>query len=83
MLHIGCHLSIGKGFEHIGKEAESIGADTFQFFTRNPQGGKAKDIDAKEFSSKLLTTVMYSSEIQSKDENICISIKIGSDHEKD
>ncbi len=48
MLHIGCHLSISKGFEHIGKEAESIGADTFQFFTRNPQGGKAKEIDAKD-----------------------------------
>lgn len=48
MLHIGCHLSISKGFEHIGKEASSIGADTFQFFTRNPQGGKAKDIDAAD-----------------------------------
>ena len=46
MLHIGCHLSISQGFQHIGKEAVSIGADTFQFFTRNPQGGKAKDIDA-------------------------------------
>lgn len=45
MLHIGCHLSVSKGFEHIGKEASSIGADTFQFFTRNPQGGKAKDLD--------------------------------------
>ena len=48
MLHIGCHLSISKGFLHIGKEAQSIGADTFQFFTRNPQGGKAKDIDAAD-----------------------------------
>ena len=45
MLHIGCHLSISKGFAHIGKEALSIKADTFQFFTRNPQGGKAKEID--------------------------------------
>lgn len=45
MLHIGCHLSVSKGFEHMGKEALSIGADTFQFFTRNPQGGKAKDMD--------------------------------------
>ena len=45
MLHIGCHLSIAKGFAHIGKEALSINADTFQFFTRNPQGGQAKDID--------------------------------------
>ena len=48
MLHIGCHLSISKGFEHIGQEAKSIGADTFQFFTRNPQGGKAKDIDTED-----------------------------------
>lgn len=51
MLHIGCHLSISKGFLHIGKEAASIGADTFQFFTRNPQGGKAKDIDATDAES--------------------------------
>lgn len=52
MLHIGCHLSSVKGFEHMGKEALSIGADTFQFFTRNPRGGKAKDInpeDVKKF----------------------------------
>ena len=48
MLHIGCHLSISKGFMHIGKEAASVGADTFQFFTRNPQGGKAKEIDAAD-----------------------------------
>lgn len=45
MLHIGCHLSSVNGYEHMGKEALSIGADTFQFFTRNPRGGKAKDID--------------------------------------
>lgn len=48
MLHIGCHLSISKGFYHIGQEAKSINADTFQFFTRNPQGGKAKDIDVAD-----------------------------------
>lgn len=48
MLHIGCHLSISKGFTHIAKEAKSIGADTFQFFTRNPQGGKAKEIDVAD-----------------------------------
>lgn len=45
MLNIGCHLSASKGFEHMGKEALSIGANTFAFFTRNPRGGKAKDID--------------------------------------
>lgn len=48
MLHIGCHLSSVKGFEHMGREALSIGADTFQFFTRNPRGGKAKDIDPED-----------------------------------
>lgn len=45
MLTIGCHISIAKGFYHAGKEAVSIGANTFQFFTRNPRGGKAKALD--------------------------------------
>ncbi len=45
MLYIGCHLSSVKGFENMGKEALAIGANTFAFFTRNPRGGKAKDID--------------------------------------
>ena len=45
MLHIGCHLSSSKGFENMAKTAMSIDADTFQFFTRNPRGGKARDID--------------------------------------
>lgn len=52
MLRIGCHLSMAKGFLHMGKEAESIGANCFQFFTRNPRGGKAKEwkeTDVKAF----------------------------------
>lgn len=48
MLHIGCHLSVTKGYLHMGKEALSIGADTFQFFTRNPRGGKAKELDIED-----------------------------------
>ncbi|MDO5413902.1 MAG: deoxyribonuclease IV [Bacillota bacterium] len=48
MLYIGCHLSSVKGFENMGKEAVAIGANTFQFFTRNPRGGKAKDIDPED-----------------------------------
>ena len=48
MLNIGCHLSISKGFTHIAEEALSIKANTFQFFTRNPQGGKAKDLDLED-----------------------------------
>lgn len=53
MLHIGCHLSASKGYTHMVKEALSIGADTFQFFTRNPRGGKAKDIDEGDIASFL------------------------------
>ena len=45
MLYIGCHLSASKGFLAMGKQAHSIGANTFQFFTRNPRGGAAKEID--------------------------------------
>ena len=48
MLHIGCHLSSSNGFEAMGQTALSIGADTFQFFTRNPRGGKAKEIDPQD-----------------------------------
>ncbi len=45
MLHIGCHLSSAKGYLAMGKDAIGINADTFAFFTRNPRGGKAKDIN--------------------------------------
>lgn len=48
MLHIGCHLSNAKGFEAMGQTALSIGADTFQFFTRNPRGSQAKEIDPQD-----------------------------------
>ena len=45
MLHIGCHLSASKGFAAMGRQALELGADTFQFFTRNPRGSKAKELD--------------------------------------
>ncbi len=48
MFTIGCHLSISKGFYQAGLNAVSIGANTFQFFTRNPRGGKAKEIDTED-----------------------------------
>ncbi len=54
MLKIGCHLSSSKGFEAMGKEAIKLGANTFQFFTRNPRGSKAKAIDPKDVE-KLIT----------------------------
>lgn len=50
MLHIGCHLSSAKGYETMGKTALSIGANTFQFFTRNPRGSKAKAIDEPDIA---------------------------------
>ena len=44
LMNIGCHLSSSKGFLAMGKDALKINANTFQFFTRNPRGSKAKDI---------------------------------------
>ena len=56
MLHIGCHLSSSDGFLAMGNTALSIEADTFQFFTRNPRGSKAKAID--EADAKALLELM-------------------------
>lgn len=53
MLNIGCHLSSAKGYLHMGKEALAIGANTFQFFTRNPRGGKAKAINVEDIDALL------------------------------
>ncbi|MEY8001435.1 deoxyribonuclease IV [Clostridium sp. Mt-5] len=53
MLNIGCHLSASKGYEAMGKEALEIEANTFQFFTRNPRGGRAKKIDPADIEALL------------------------------
>ncbi len=53
MLTIGCHLSSSKGYLAMGKEAVNINANTFQFFTRNPRGSKAKDLNLKDIKSYL------------------------------
>ncbi len=66
MLIIGAHLSISKGFEHIAQEALSIGANTFQFFTRNPRGGKAKDLDSNDL-------IQFRSTCQKHDIPICLA----------
>lgn len=55
-MHIGCHLSFSDGFLAMGKTALAIGADTFQFFTRNPRGGAAKPFD--EADAKALVSLM-------------------------
>lgn len=51
MFTIGCHLSSAKGYRQMAADASSIGANTFQFFTRNPRGGKAKAIDPADVSA--------------------------------
>ncbi len=48
MINIGCHLGSTGGFLAMGKHATELGADTFAFFTRNPRGGSAKEIDPKD-----------------------------------
>ena len=48
MLYIGSHISAAKGYEAMGKQALKLGANTFAFFTRNPRGGKAKEIDEED-----------------------------------
>ncbi|MBP3502014.1 MAG: deoxyribonuclease IV [Clostridia bacterium] len=53
MFTIGCHLSASKGYLAMAKEAVSIGANTFQFFTRNPRGGQAKPIDENDIKAFL------------------------------
>ena len=53
MFRIGCHLSVSKGYEALGMDALSVGANTFQFFTRNPRGGSAKAIDEEDIASFL------------------------------
>ena len=56
MLHIGCHLSSTKGFAAMGRQALLMGADTFQFFTRNPRGSRAKPLD--EADAAALRTIL-------------------------
>lgn len=51
MLHIGCHLSSSKGFAAMGRQALDMGADTFQFFTRNPRGSRAKALDLEDIQA--------------------------------
>lgn len=53
MFYIGCHLSASDGFLAMGRTALSIGANTFQFFTRNPRGSKAKAIDPADAAAFL------------------------------
>lgn len=81
MLNIGCHLSISKGYENMGKETLEIEANTFQFFTRNPRGGKIKELNVKDINnllelmkknnfSKILAHAPYTTNLCSDKEDI-------------
>lgn len=81
MLNIGCHLSASKGFTNMGKEALKINANTFQFFTRNPRGGQAKEIKQDDVDgllkimkendfTKILAHAPYTLNLCSADEKI-------------
>lgn len=53
MLTVGCHLSVARGFAAMGREAVKLNANTLQFFTRNPRGGKARELDEKDIEKFL------------------------------
>ena len=52
---IGCHLSAADGFRGLARDAIAVGANVFQFFTRNPRGGAAKPIDPEDVADFLAT----------------------------
>lgn len=56
MLNIGCFLSISKGYRFMGQTALSIGANTFQYFTRNPRGGNVRAFDEEDASGLIALT---------------------------
>lgn len=56
MQFIGCHLTISKGFAAMGRQALKLGGNTAQFFTRNPRGGRAKELDLGDMQA--LTALM-------------------------
>ncbi len=81
MLNIGCHLSASKGFLNMAKTACEINANTFQYFTRNPRGFAAKDIDEADIKkyhefienksfSKILAHAPYTLNPASSDEKV-------------
>ena len=51
LLTIGAHMSVAKGYAHMGREALGIGANTLQFFARNPRGAKARALDERDLKA--------------------------------
>ena len=53
MIKIGCHLSSSKGFKNMAENCKLIGANAFQYFSRNPRGSKAKEINQADLDAFL------------------------------
>ena len=81
MLNIGCHLSVKDGYKKMGETIIQLGGNTFQFFTRNPRGGKAKKIDLEDIEKlkeimnknnfgKILAHAPYTMNLCSKDSKL-------------
>ena len=51
MIYIGNHVSVAKGFLAMGQEELSLGGTTFAFFTRNPRGGNAKEVQPDDVAA--------------------------------
>lgn len=51
MLNIGCHLTVSKGYEYMGKRILELQGNTFQYFSRNPRGGSVKALDYEDIKS--------------------------------
>lgn len=50
MSFLGCHLSVSKGYAAMARRASALGLETFQYFTRNPRGGRARVLEEEELS---------------------------------
>ena len=72
---MGCHLSSSKGFLVMAETAEKIGANTFQFFTRNPRGGKAKALDDEMGQEAVYTDASRMSAIVREKEDLVTRIE--------
>ena len=72
MNYIGCHLSASAGYLAMVKTAESIGANTFAFFTRNPRGSKAKKEDPVD-AAKAVAALQV--QVFTTDHGLCLGAK--------
>ena len=52
-IFIGCHLTVTNGYEAMGRQMVDFGGNTFSWFTRNPRGGKSKDLEPEDVKALL------------------------------